>query len=235
MEEHTPGEATHCFIQYSAPDMRKGLVEMAHRRKAISFADIQHHFNTAGEKEMEYNLPVWQQARQFNQSSNLVAYLWGAPGTGKTYTSSCILNQAFDMASMQPKQTKPGCVGAYVSGIEFVRCMRKFEPGAVLDEWKKAHVLVMDDFDKPAWEYRDIAGLYDLMDARMTHNNKTVFTTNVDPAKLQHLFKLGGPAHANIWEALRQRLVPAMVLEYKGKTLRTTLAMAKETPEGYGG
>jgi DNA replication protein DnaC len=225
MEEHTPEQADKCFIQFSAPDVRKELIQMATQRKAISSAQLQHHFGSAGVKEMAPNQEAWDQAQQFNESGNLVAYLWGAPGTGKTYTSSCILNQAFDIASMQPKKTKPGCVAAYVTGIEFVRRMRKFEPGPVLDEWKKAHVLVMDDFDKPAWDYPDIAGLYDLMDARMVHQNKTVFTTNVDPKKLQHLFKLGNPAHANIWEALRQRLVPAMVLEYRGHTLRTTFSV----------
>jgi DNA replication protein DnaC len=228
MEEHTPEQANHCFIEYSAPDVRKALIEMAQQRKVLPAAAMQNEFKTAGPKEMAANQFAWDQAKLFNESSNLVAYLWGAPGTGKSYTASCILNQAFDLASIREKKTKPGCVGAYVTGIEFVRRMRKFEPGPILDEWKKAHVLVMDDFDKPSWEYRDIAGLYDLMDARMIHKNKTVFTTNCDPKRLQHLFKLSSPAHGNIWEALRQRLVPAMVLEYSGQTLRTTISIAAE-------
>ena len=189
------------------------------------------------------NPSAWVGVCGFISSADRSAYLHGPSGTGKTFAAQCLVSELQASAPRIQELESHAHKACMITAPEFVRTMRLFQPGDVLPRWKKAVLWVLDDIDKANWKPEDMRSLWEILDARMspyyltsytdhpslpntaiTHKTpmlrKTVITGNVPIDALQEFLNKCAGGDVTLVQAIRQRLHPARVLEFTGKSLR---------------
>lgn len=212
-----------CAAVRSVEIERQELQERLKRRyfEALRAGLLSEHFRVASfaksDKSVEAcNPEAWRTAREWSVRDNL--YIYGGVGTGKTFMALCALRKPF----------VAGYDVAEVTARRFVKAADRFDEGrGMLDAWKRVDVLLIDDIDKADWKLDRIDALWDLLNARMSANRRSIITGNVTLRDLAILMRertgdrqteTRNTARA---DAALERLLPVTVIEVKGKSLRT--------------
>lgn len=126
---------------------------------------------------------------RFNQSSKNI-YLFGAPGTGKTFVMGCIANELLEQ----------GKYVVYLKAVRLFEIMAKrntllnsYSPDPeeqdsilqFIDSIRHAELLCIDDLGMEANAYKSAyADFIVLLDERMDHHRSTIITSNLRPKDL---------------------------------------------------
>jgi DNA replication protein DnaC len=183
---------------------RKGLVSEAFRDALFSNSD----------KSVEaINPEAWGMAREWPQLKNL--YIYGGVGVGKSFMALCVLRRAF----------AKGQKVAEVSARRFAKVSDQFREGdGIMDLWKRADWLLLDDIDKARWTLDRIDALWELLDARCSGRRRTIITSNIDPAALRKMLREqtrdGDTMNFTRADATLDRLKPCTTIVMQGRSLR---------------
>ena len=148
-------------------------------------------------------LEEWEQrVLEANRSFVKGWYIFGPPGSGKTFLSCLMLNE---------------CLLRYQTNVRYVKITRDFlnqirssynleskyygKGDDLIEKISHVDILLLDDFGvqkDSEWEKRM---LYDLIDTRYEYAKTTIVTSNIPPKELQPLF--GGRIYSRIKEMMR--------------------------------
>lgn len=109
-------------------------------------------------------------------------FLWGPPGTGKTFLSSIILTEIIIRKAIEGKMVK-------ISRQFFNRIKSTFNENSpdfgdaqmIEKEFAEVDMLVIDDFGVQRDSEWELETLYNLVDSRYEAQKFTIFTSNIDP------------------------------------------------------
>lgn len=185
-------------------------------------------FNRSNPEIEAMNPEGWTKAREWPVSSNL--YIHGGVGAGKSYLALCVLKKAF-MHDMNV---------AEVNARRFTKTVDRFdEGGGILDKWKKADFLLIDDIDKTDWNASRLTALWDLLDHRLASSadmsdtpiwareqgrifgvKRTLITSNLTPKELLTLFRQhsqkDGLSNSSLADATLDRMKPCTNIHLTG-------------------
>lgn len=160
------------------------------------------------------NPTAWAKGREWPMEANLCLY--GSVGVGKSFLARCILYAAF-MAD---------CSVAELNARRFTKIVDRFDEGdGILDKWKSADFLLIDDVDKADWNFSRLTALLELLDHRAaSKSRRTIITCNLSPSELRTLFRAcstkGEISNASLADATLDRMKPITTFEMKGDSQR---------------
>lgn len=169
----------------------------------------------------DMNPEAWKNARGWLRNDNL--YIYGGIGTGKTFMALCALRGAFVR----------GWDVAEVTARRFCKVTDTFTEGnGTFEHWKTVDALLLDDIDKARWSLDRIDALWELLDARMAANRRTIVTGNVGPSDLLKMLRErtvdGDEKNTTRADAALERLKPVTKIELKGRSVRDSLPRGGE-------
>ncbi len=202
-DDHSSDQADECWAEIEARGRRKELSYELLRLRAISQETLQQNFWVADNQKLMRQKEFW--------SSEKNAFLWGAFGTGKTYQARCILNEAM----------KQGKRVIDIGAIRLAKMLRhQYNQDQLVEHCKYFHVLLIDDIDKAVWGPREVEGLWDILNARADRKLRTIITSNVHPKEFADIIAAAASSNQTIAHSMWQRLMPCLVLEFTGESLR---------------
>lgn len=205
--DHTETEARRCWVQIEAAGYFREVSMTLSRIGAIDHATLKDNFrNSDPSKE----LPGAIELRDFLDTEWLTAYLFGDFGTGKTFVSHCVLNEA-----MKRRQYVVD-----ITGVDLAKRLRQFKADPLVACIKRYSMVLIDDIDKPSWDAKSIDGLWDILNHRSKHGLKTILTANVHPGAFRDLIAQGSGGNLSKAESLMQRIHPTLLLEFRGESMR---------------
>ena len=156
------------------------------------------------------NPEAWAAGRVWTPDAGNL-YLWGRPGTGKSYLGRCLLHQMI----------QSGHDVAEVTARRVEKVAARFDEGAgTWLRWTQARLLLLDDIDKPKWNSGALAALWELLDTRASANLRTIVTANVGPREILAMLHEANVANESVADATLNRLRPLQVFKMVGGSNR---------------
>lgn len=178
---------------------REGL--MPESAKLATFA--------GSKKEIENQNPEhWASFRECPLSQSL--WIYGNPGTGKTFAARCILNNYLDQYRTV----------AEISAHKLNELGRSFRAERDLAPYAEANLLLIEDIDKPQWHAEGASALWRLADLRKTSDLRCLITANLTPHGLYAQIRNATPANKTLVSSLFDRFRPIKGVEMTGDNQR---------------
>tara|TARA_R110001592_G_scaffold4251_2_gene23824 strand:- start:1282 stop:1971 length:690 start_codon:yes stop_codon:yes gene_type:complete len=187
------------------------------------YTDLQEHGFTRGNLgELGHSNPqfeaanpsAWDAARSWDRSKNL--WVFGPVGTGKSYLARCLLKRVCDSSFEDVGETNMRSLPAAYARFD--------KGGGVIDRWKEAQVLLIDDLDKARWNENSIMALFDLLEDRhpdtRSGDRRTIVTSNVALPVLYESLQKVSPSNSSYVRGIFDRLNPCQTVELKGASHR---------------
>lgn len=132
---------------------------------------------------MEYNFEeCWDYARHFGkQSRNLLLY--GAPGLGKTFLSTCIAKAVSERGFSVAYDTAIAILGYYEAekfGSANAQAATQY-----IRKYRRADLLIIDDLGAELTTSFTISALYDIINGRLMAKKPMIINTNLNPVELE--------------------------------------------------
>jgi DNA replication protein DnaC len=218
MELHSIKQAEECWALYKSAE----TIEIT-TSELIARCDVSNQFGkqtfVKSDKDiMDKNRGAWDTAQGWLKSDATCLYLHGAPGTGKTYAARCVLYDA--MSSIT--QSRPYVSVIEISAYKMLKHASNFGPVADYLNvcLELVDYLMIDDIDKPDWNPKHIAFLWNLLNERSNRGGRVIITTNVEPDKFRGIFSGAAVENTSRIDATIERLHPVTVAHFEGETLR---------------
>lgn len=134
-------------------------------------------------ENMEYNFEeCWDYARRFGkQSRNLLLY--GPPGLGKTFLSTCIAKSVSERGFSIAYDTAIAILGHYETekfgGADAQHAARQ------LRKYRSADLLIIDDLGAEMTTSFTVSALYDLINGRLMAHRPMILNTNLMPGDFE--------------------------------------------------
>ncbi len=116
-----------------------------------------------------------------NRSDNLL--FTGGPGLGKTFLSACIARTVSESGHSVVYQTAGEVFSAFEES-RFGRGERAEAAEAALNRLMNCDLLILDDLGTEMTNSLTVAGLYELVNTRLSEGRKTIISTNLTPSEL---------------------------------------------------
>lgn len=142
-------------------------------------------------------------------------WLYGAPGTCKTYLARCLLNKA--LGNYQS--------AAEISSLKIYSIGNSFNPAKEMEPFKSVSVLLIEDFDKMTFttdrkDEHGVTALWSLIDHRATENKRTIITSNQLPSQISHRMRTAVADNTTVVTSMFERLLPIEQIEMSGPSVR---------------
>ena len=121
-------------------------------------------------------------AQRFGSRSDNLLFT-GGPGLGKTFLSACIAGTVSESGHSVVYQTAGEVFSAFEEA-RFGRGERQEAAEAALNRLMNCDLLILDDLGTEMTNSLTVAGLYELVNTRLTERKKTIISTNLAPAEL---------------------------------------------------
>ena len=121
-------------------------------------------------------------ARSFGARSDNLLFT-GGPGLGKTFLSACIAGEVSANGHSVVYQTAGEVFSAFEES-RFGRGEQEEAAEAALNRLMNCDLLILDDLGTEMTNSLTVAGLYELVNARLTSGKKTIISTNLAPTEL---------------------------------------------------
>lgn len=160
------------------------------------------------------NRLAWNLAKTWDRSQNL--WFYGPVGTGKSFSARHILKEVAGSTFQDVGETNMRSLPAAYT---------RFDKGnGIIDRWKEAKVLLIDDIDKATWNESAIMALFDLLEDRhpdtRAAERQTIVTSNVAlPVLYERLQKIS-ESNSSYVRGIFDRLNPCQSIELKGASHR---------------
>lgn len=132
---------------------------------------------------MKDNLEVCRKYADEFGSHERNLLLYGAPGLGKTFLSSCIAREVVQKNFSVAYDTAISIFTHYDT-IKFGGITQE-ESSSALEKYKKADLLIIDDLGTEMKTAFTISCLYDLLNRRLMEHKCTIINTNLSPKALE--------------------------------------------------
>jgi len=218
MEHHDVKQAEECWALYKSVETAEQITAELIARCDVSPMFGKHTFKNSDREIMLENAIAWGQARSWVESDATCFYLYGIPGTGKTYAARCVLHDAM----VSSTRDNPYVSVVEISAYKMLKDAIGFGPivDYVNARLEQCQYLMIDDIDKPDWNPKSIAFLWNLLNERSNRGGRVIITTNVEPDKFRDIFSGAAIDNASRLDATIERLAPVTTAHFKGKTLR---------------
>ena len=154
------------------------------------------------------------------KENNVGFMLWGTPGTGKTYLTSCIANEL--LKRMIPV-ISISSIGLLHRIKETYKAFGQEGEVEVINSLKNASLLIIDDLGAENDSEWVKSKLYEILDSRYRTGKPIIITTNLTPSQLKDsLTSKDGVTRT--YDRLVEMCPPA---EYKGTSRRIESAVNK--------
>lgn len=147
--------------------------------------------------------------RDDGRPSNL--YLWGKPGTGKTFAIRCVLN----ILANAGNQVMEKSANEVLDQMGSKRTRPDF-----LQLCGNTWAAYFSDCHIPNWNAEAMTDFWHVIDVRHTRGFPTFLDANMDLLALDRVFTKARPGNAATAASLWERLRPADVFEVDGESLR---------------
>lgn len=121
-------------------------------------------------------------ARSFGSHSDNLLFT-GGPGLGKTFLSACIAGTVSESGHSVVYQTAGEVFSAFEEA-RFGKGEREEEAEAALNRLMNCDLLILDDLGTEMTNSLTVAGLYELVNTRLSGGKKTIISTNLAPTEL---------------------------------------------------
>lgn len=187
----------------------KARIEKAVARELLHPDTTTIAFETASPPRPE-NAASWDKAVNAPFTKNL--YLFGNPGTGKTYLARCLLMR--DAAA--------GRSVAEASIRRIVKTADRFDEGkGWLLALEKTGTLLLDDFDKLQWTANALSVVWELLNERAANNRRTIVTANMSLSDMIAMMIRSSRDNPTMVESTIDRLAPLDIIEFTGTSRRS--------------
>ena len=142
--------------------------------------------DSAGRSPREHMRAVLNYCRSYaenfgSRSDNLL--FTGGPGLGKTFLSACIARTVSEKGFSVVYQTAGEVFSAFEDS-RFGKGDREEEANAALNRLMNCDLLILDDLGTEMTNALTVAGLYELINTRLTGGRKTIVSTNLTAGEL---------------------------------------------------
>ena len=121
-------------------------------------------------------------ARSFSSRSDNLLFT-GGPGLGKTFLSACIAGTVSENGHSVVYQTAGEVFSAFEKA-RFGKGEQEEEAEAALNRLMNCDLLILDDLGTEMTNSLTVAGLYELINTRLSGGKKTIISTNLTPSEL---------------------------------------------------
>ena len=212
LKSHTDAEKDVCWINREMAEKLEYTVSQLRQQGRISQRVGVDSFATSTADAEGENLQSWKDCRAWLWGNQRGLYLWGPPGTGKTFAARSILQKAI--------------LGGYgvteTTASNLCAMHRRYDADEYRDNLERCKILLIDDLDKPLWKAEDLAYLWELLNARADRDGRTIITSNYNPAKIRGIFRDAAAGNESKIDATLERIAPTKTIEFMGKSLRGT-------------
>lgn len=210
MKEHDSDQGDECWAEVEARGSRKDISSELLGLRAITQETLKQNYWTCDRDKLKQK-PVIVNTFFDCESLDTSMFFWGKFGTGKTYQARCILNEAM----------KRGWRVIDIGAIRLAKMLRhQYNQDQLVEYCKQFSVVLIDDIDKAVWGPREVEGLWDILNTRADRKLKTIITSNVHPKEFADMIAAGAGGNQTIAHSMWQRLMPCLVLEFTGESLR---------------
>lgn len=181
------------------------------KRGDLSRAFAQASFSRSEPDIENLNPTAWQEARNWNQSTNL--YLQGPPGTGKTFLARCILRKFFTR----------GKEVLELSARRLLKTADRFDEGkGDFARWcDTPQIVLLDDVDKMEPTAARLEALWEFFDRLEAHEARIIVTANIPLSSLAEcLTPRNAPHNSSFVTTTLDRLRPVRAYEMTGPSHR---------------
>ncbi len=209
--DHSDAELDLCWYEIEHSKVVEERINAAKATGLISPKFGVQTFKASDRAIVERNRNAWIKAFLWVAGDYRAMYVWGTPGTGKTYLARCV---AFEYITRRDASV------CEVTAYQMLKQAVKFEPGAFVKTIERCGLLIIDDIDKVAWNQTGLSFLWSLLNARYENGGRTIITSNVPAKNFRELFTNVDGANLSVVEATLQRLHKILTIEITGGSAR---------------
>ena len=208
--EHTEAEINACWDAHLHNDYLEKVTRELRLSGRVSSQFGKHTFDKWVFDDEKQKYKTLQECKEWHFSKDTALYLYGSCGTGKTFAARCILFQAM----------QGGNTVAEVTAYDLLKRALRFEGMELTRQYEAAKYLLIDDFDKPNWDEKATAYIWQLFNTRAENGGRTILTSNFEPKNLRDIFAGQTGGNDTTVESMFQRLHPVTSIEIAGTSRR---------------
>lgn len=168
-----------------------------------------HVFSSSRADVESRNQHWWDRLRAWSAKVNL--WIYGAPGTGKTFLAHCLMNQRIEQHAQECGE---------LSAFKLCDFSRRYNVNDLLKPYIDVPILLIEDLDKSSWTNEGVSALWYVCDRRRAGKGATIITAQLDPPAWSNRVSAIAAGNKEIIINLLERLIPMERVMFQGESMR---------------